>query len=245
MKHKILSLGRMNFIILLTLVSCVLAILLDIIIAELLDHKISWSEDLVRAAIIPSLMAPGLSWFLIGLLFELNDLHEKTNRLATFDGLTNLFNRRAFIQSCESLHHLAERNKRPYCFFVLDIDFFKNINDAHGHPCGDEVLATLGQLLKDNSRKSDVIGRLGGEEFGFFLPDTDKLQATEYAQKLQNKINALEINYENKTINITVSIGIAINLFDENLSLEEIYKRADKALYSAKNNDRNQFTFYT
>ena len=245
MKHKILSLGRINFIILLTLLSCVLAILLDIIIAKLLNHEISWSEDLVRATIIPLLMTPGLSWFLIGLLFELNDLHEKTNRLATFDGLTNLFNRRAFLQSCESLHHLAERNKRPYCFFVLDIDFFKKINDTYGHPCGDLVLSTLGKLLLDISRKSDVIGRLGGEEFGFFLPDTNRKQATEYAQKLKDKINALEVHCETETINITVSIGIAINIFDEDLSLEEIYKRADKALYSSKDNDRDQFTFYT
>ncbi len=134
---------------------------------------------------------------------------------------------------------------QTYCLLVIDIDHFKKINDAYGHPCGDQVLSSLGELLISISRKSDLIGRLGGEEFGFLLPDTNERQAAEYAQKLQSKINALEIEYKTNIIRITVSIGISVNTFNENFSLEEIYKQADKALYSSKDKGRNQFTFYS
>ncbi len=245
MRYKIQRLGRTKLVLIITALSLALAIIFDVFLARLLDHEISWSEDILRASIIPLLIAPFISWYLIGLLLELHHLEKETNRLATYDSLTKLFNRRAFLQACEVIHNLANRNKQQYCFFVIDVDYFKDINDTYGHPCGDLVLAALGKLLIDASRKSDVIGRLGGEEFGFVLPNTNKQQAAEYAQRLHDEINALQIEYESKIIKVSVSIGISVNVFNENFSLEEIYSQADKALYNAKDNGRNQFAFYS
>ena len=245
MRSKIAKLGRLNLVILITVTSLMLAVVLDMLIAYLLNHEFKYSEDLVRATIIPLLIAPFISWSFMGLLIKLDKLEKEMNVQATHDELTGLLNRRAFLQSCESIHNLAIRNKQSYCLLVIDLDYFKEINDKYGHPCGDLTLATLGQLLFSISRKSDVIARLGGEEFGFLLPDTNKKQAMEYAQKVHDNINALEVNYDNKLIKITVSIGISMNAANEDLFLEDIYKQADKALYDAKHNGRNQFVFYT
>ena len=245
MKRTVRKLGRTKLVIIISLVFIIHAVVFDLILALLLDHEFSWTEDFIRASIVPVLITPFIFWYLIGLFFKLEELQYRTKKLATFDSLTKVFNRGAFLDSCKSIHKLAKRNKQPYCFIVLDIDYFKRINDEYGHPCGDKVLTKLGKLLKSNSRKSDVIGRLGGEEFGLLLPETNKQQAEEYTRKLQHNINSLEMICDKNTLKLTVSLGLAVNGSGENITLEETYCNADKALYSAKESGRDQFVFYS
>lgn len=244
MRHATLKFGRIKLVLIITVIAVLLAMTTDILLAKILNHEIIVSEALLRAAIIPLLIAPFISWYLVGLLFELDHLEQKMSLLATYDDLTGLLNRRAFFDSCNVLHEYSMRNRQNYSLLSVDIDFFKKINDQYGHASGDEVLKSFGRVTSELSRKSDVAGRLGGEEFVFFLANTNLNQARDFAHRLSEEIKLTKVENENDPIAYTVSIGIAINRCDEDSSLEETLKRSDKALYTAKNNGRNQVVIY-
>lgn len=164
--------------------------------------------------------------------------------LATYDDLTGLLNRRAFYESCKTIRNFSIRNKQAFCLLAVDLDFFKKINDNYGHSAGDAVLASFGLVATEVSRSSDVIGRVGGEEFAFFLPNTNLQQAEKFSQRLRTKIQSSQITSDGNIIQYTVSIGISINQSNETLSVDEVLKYADQALYKAKNTGRNQVAFY-
>jgi len=216
----------------------------DALLAKILNHEFRASEDLLRAAIIPLLIAPFISWYLVGLLFELDHLEQKMSLLATYDDLTGLLNRRAFFDSCEVLHKYSIRNKQNYSLLSVDIDHFKKINDQYGHAAGDEVLKSFGQVSRELSRKSDVVGRLGGEEFVFLLANTNLKQAREFAQRLSEEIKEAKVNSEHTRVEYTISVGIAVNQCIDDSPLEETLKHSDKALYTAKNNGRDRAAVY-
>lgn len=240
MRSELRKLGRVNLVINITLVSVFLAVLLNILLAEVFAHELNLKESLLRSGMIPLFIAPFVSWYLVGVLFDLDRLEKEKSRLATYDDLTGLFNRRAFLQSCRSLHALSLRNHTSYCVLTIDFDHFKTINDKYGHACGDKVLSEFGALSAKISRNSDVLGRMGGEEFAFFLPKTDIQQAEEFAHRLREHISSKIVVYENKVIPYSISIGIATNGQAEKLPLETVLKQADHALYAAKRNGRDQ-----
>jgi len=245
MKQKILGLGRRRIVVIITLVSIFLAIVSDYFIAKLLGHNFSPSQDLLRAGIIPLLIAPFISWYLVGLLFELEKLEKEMNVLATFDDLTGVYNRRAFYKISECLHTYSLNKKEPYSLLIIDLDLFKRINDTYGHSAGDKVLQSFSQIAKELSRSSDILGRIGGEEFAFFLPNTTVQQARRFSQRLLTGINAAVVNFEEKPIRFSVSIGICIHSGDHDTSLHEVLQNADKALYQAKENGRNQVSIFS
>lgn len=240
MRHTILKLGQIKLVFIITAIAIFLAITTDALIAEILRHNINPREDFLRAAIIPLLIAPFISWYLVGLLFELDKLEKKMTVLARYDDLTGLLNRRAFYDSAGALHKYSIRNKQNYAVLSVDLDYFKKINDKFGHSAGDAVLKSFGEISVSLSRSSDIIGRLGGEEFVFFLPNTNVIQAKEFAQRLYKKILITDIIFDNKDITYTISTGIAINECRENIPLENILQVSDIALYTAKNKGRNQ-----
>lgn len=154
--------------------------------------------------------------------------------LSTTDILTKLKNRVTLDKVLEEAQYNVNRYETAYSVIILDVDFFKDVNDKHGHIIGDVILKEMATVLKDNTRKSDTLGRWGGEEFLIICANTDKKAAYNIAQKLRLAIS----NYDfTKVGHKTASFGVAS--FKEGQSVEEVLDIADKALYEAKNSGRN------
>jgi len=159
--------------------------------------------------------------------------------LATTDSLTGLFNRRRFMELCEQEFSRSIRYDRPLAMFMMDIDHFKHVNDDYGHDAGDRVLKSLAEISILALRGADVLGRFGGEEFGVLLPETDEESAREVAERLRQSIERASISINGITLSITVSIGVSI-LKPDMGSMESLLKKADIALYDAKQSGRNR-----
>ena len=160
--------------------------------------------------------------------------------LSQTDPLTNALNRRSINQSLDELHH--DKNC-PYAIVLLDLDYFKNINDQFGHHMGDTVLIAVSQKLGLHLRESDVVGRFGGEEFILILKQSSALKARQIAERCRAAIEDLVIQNENgRAIRITASFGIAIAA--DKLKPQQLLDQADKALYAAKASGRNQIKCY-
>jgi len=134
-------------------------------------------------------------------------LYQSMELRATTDGLTGLTNHRAFQERLEQLHALSERTGQRYSIILTDIDHFKSINDLHGHPAGDAVLKLFADVLNSVARRSDIAGRLGGEEFAMLLPDTDTDEALEFSNRLHRAIGQAVLKYGDCAIQYTASIG--------------------------------------
>ncbi|WP_157673909.1 sensor domain-containing diguanylate cyclase [Cognaticolwellia beringensis] len=158
---------------------------------------------------------------------------------AQVDYLTQLYNRRAFTDVTMPQWHLGIREKKNSSLILLDIDFFKKINDDYGHAAGDEVLKGIAFTLKQKIRKSDVLARWGGEEFIIFLPSTNKAAAIKLANVMRKKIEKMLILHDGNSLKITASFGVAESNERSN-KLEDLIKLADIALYKAKNSGRNR-----
>ena len=163
------------------------------------------------------------------------DLLEKW---ATTDPLTELLNRRYFFELADRELERSWRQHSKISFIMLDIDYFKKINDQHGHLVGDQTLVSLSQLIKQQLRKVDFCCRFGGEEFVICLPDTNIKHAHEVAERLRLAVESEPFQGENNTIKMSISLGIACN--HEKESTQDTINRADDALYKAKENGRNQ-----
>lgn len=172
-------------------------------------------------------------------LEEKKELAKNLKHYASTDPLTGLMNRRSYFKACDKEIKSATHYKTKLSFLTIDIDKFKNINDTYGHPFGDEVIRSLGALLIENSRSSDYIARIGGEEFSILMPETDVDAAYHLADRLRINIAKHKIIYENKVVQITVSMGLS-HLLEGDKDIETIVKRSDNALYEAKENGRNQ-----
>jgi diguanylate cyclase (GGDEF)-like protein len=154
------------------------------------------------------------------------------------DSLTQSLNRRAFIEFGEKEMERFDRYKTACCLAYLDLDFFKSVNDTYGHQGGDMVLQQFSKLLVDNCRKLDIIGRIGGEEFGIILPETSLKGAATKMEQIRKLVENTPCTYGNTSISYTVSIGISECEKQENL-LEWMMVQADKNLYLAKEQGRN------
>lgn len=166
-------------------------------------------------------------------------LEREMKRMATTDALTGANNRRRFFELGN--HELKRSNRYEHMLAVvmLDIDYFKSINDNYGHHAGDEVLIAFTATAKQSLRDSDIFGRLGGEEFAAVLPETSHEGATEVAQRLLKDLAALRVNVKGEEISFTVSIGVSFATKDDT-SIEMVLNRADEALYKAKRGGRNR-----
>lgn len=173
----------------------------------------------------------------IGLRLELE-------RQARFDFLTGLANRCHFIELAEQELARAQRYENPLAMLMLDIDFFKNINDSHGHKAGDLTLQKLADVCKTLLREVDVIGRLGGEEFAILLPETEGRCAFEVAERLRQALaNAsIRLNPSPTELRFTVSIGVA-PMRNLNITIDTLMQTADAALYQAKHSGRNRVVY--
>jgi diguanylate cyclase (GGDEF)-like protein len=172
-------------------------------------------------------------------------LHRRVEVSAASDPLTGLPNRRAFSSRAadEVTRHL--KLNRPFSILMVDVDFFKKVNDTYGHAAGDEVLRTLASILSSTVRKSDIVARYGGEEFILLLPDTDLTGAMRVAEKIRDAVRSkpVEIKGIPSPIRITVSVGAAQFSPRSMETLDAVVERADSALYRAKQNGRDRVEF--
>ena len=169
---------------------------------------------------------------------KLNANNQVLNQLANVDELTGLNNRRFILEDYYSKVSAAKRYQQPLSILLIDIDYFKKVNDQFGHPIGDEVLMSVAVDLENGLRESDLIGRYGGEEFLALLPMADLVEAQIIAERLRAQVANSVVFQEKYGFGVTVSIGLAeLSLKETEL---ELIARVDKALYTAKNNGRNR-----
>jgi len=170
------------------------------------------------------------------------DSREMVAYLANIDPLTKSLTRRQFLNIAESEFLRFVRYRRPFSILIVDADHFKNINDTYGHHAGDLALRSLSLVAMEQKRVQDTFGRLGGEEFGLLLPETNLKQASVVGERIQKMWERSPVNLDGELIHSTVSIGVA-EAIAEDKSFEDILRRADRMLYKAKELGRNRVVF--
>ena len=165
-------------------------------------------------------------------------LNKKLENQAFTDDLTGLYNRRGLLQKFEELNEIAIRNDQPLALVIADLDDFKEYNDSFGHISGDKFLAEMGQSLLKMMGSNEIIGRWGGEEFAICLLGSDIKQAHEFAEKIRHQVNELVLPSAQQNHGITISLGVSEKQPGE--PLMEAIKRADRSLYAAKRQGKNQ-----
>jgi len=166
------------------------------------------------------------------------DLQEKLQYSATHDALTGIFNRGAILRDLEKQISRCAREKTPLSIGMLDIDYFKKVNDTYGHLAGDEVLKEVCRIIKSCLRNYDIVGRYGGEEILIITPGADQVQAMNIFERIRKTIDEARISHDTSELSVTASIGIATLL--KQMSTKEFIQIADDALYLAKEKGRNQ-----
>ncbi|MGZ3411727.1 MAG: GGDEF domain-containing protein [Xanthobacteraceae bacterium] len=164
---------------------------------------------------------------------------EELERLATIDGMTGIYNRRHFMTLADREWQRSRRHNRPMAFLMIDIDYFKKVNDKFGHQIGDAMIVHLAGIARECKRESDVLARIGGEEFALLLPETDLHQAQGVAERLRREIVSNPLVAPSGSIGATVSIGVAVMAEAMN-GVSDLMKAADHALYEAKRTGRNR-----
>ena len=179
------------------------------------------------------------STYIIKYLIKSRDF-EQQYKLATTDGLTELYNHRYFQEQIRMQVEQSKRYNSSFSLIIIDIDFFKRFNDTFGHQSGDAVLRQVAQTLKRNVRTTDIVCRYGGEEMSIILPNTPKEEAFSTAQKICDRVANKKFRlFNGKETNVTISLGVSTFPADGE-SAVDIIEAADKRLYNAKNNGRNQ-----
>lgn len=197
------------------------------------------------AAVVPFVVAPLASWYLIGLMLRIYRMEKEMRKLASYDSLTGLLSRHAFFSNANNYVSLARREHSIFSVLIVDLDYFKSINDQYGHPAGDAVLRLFATVTDSVSRQSDIVGRLGGEEFALLLPSTTAEEAVEFSQRLHEAINKAVLKYKDAMIKYTASIGLTSFDPHSDDDLDTLLARADSALYQAKRNGRNQTAVFS
>ena len=178
-------------------------------------------------------------------LFSMNDISERKKleaelfHQANTDALTGLSNRRYFLFQAEQEMRRAQRFDRKLSVIMMDLDHFKKVNDTFGHAVGDIVLQTIARVGLESLRESDIMGRLGGEEFAVLLPETNVKAAEEVAERLLQHVDETPIKVGRKTLKCTTSLGVA-QISSRDKSFDDLLARADKALYQAKEEGRDR-----
>ncbi len=179
---------------------------------------------------------------------ERNKMLDKLRKMSFKDGLTKLANRRHFDETLNHEWKRAKRESHPLSIILIDIDSFKSYNDTYGHQEGDACLKNISRIIKPYAKRpGDLAARYGGEEFALILPCADSYNAIKIAEKIRKRVQALKITHDGSKVNdcktISISAGISTMAPGTDLSQSLLFNQADKALYSAKNQGRNQVRF--
>ncbi len=175
----------------------------------------------------------------IGVAIENNFLYKQIRERASYDGLTDIFNKRYFFETLSLITNLSEID---YCIVIVDLDNFKSINDRYGHPMGDVVLKTVAQIIKNAVRPNDIVARYGGDEIIVFIQSfTDRKKLEQRIERIREEIENTIISNEGVSISTTASFGVYIKQ-NESLSLDEVIKKADAIMYLSKHSGKNKVT---
>lgn len=169
---------------------------------------------------------------------------DKLKVMATKDGLTGLYNHALLMELLEKELARNERSGIGTTFVMIDADHFKRINDQYGHLAGDNLLKQLAKILLDSVRVVDIVGRYGGEEFGIIIRESDESMSYAICERIRRIIETYDFTHDDNKFNITVSFGIYHKPHGECIDHLEVVRRADMALYKAKNNGRNRVEIY-
>jgi two-component system, cell cycle response regulator len=189
--------------------------------------------ELVNRAIRTALVRHALE-------LERNRLMSELRELSITDPLTGVGNRRFFMDRLRQEMERCERSHRPFSLLMIDLDHFKNVNDTHGHQTGDTILRQCAEMLLRNTRRTDVVARYGGEEFCVILPETAEGQALMVAEKLR-----WVVEDESKRAQVPITISVGMTIWQKNDTLDDVMRRSDKAMYSAKELGRNKVVAFS
>jgi len=237
LSRRVLRIGLAKSTLLLTLLVWMLAVVL----AQAFIGVMGRGDRLVAmvsSTAISLLLTPLLGVVLLRLVFELERTRQRLGLLATTDGLTGIHNRRHFMQLAQREWERARRYDTDAALLMIDVDHFKQVNDAHGHLCGDELLRQLAKAAGRTLRQPDLLGRFGGEELVVFLPHADPLGALDAAERIRRQVQGMSMAWQGATVSVTVSIGVA-PLRAELPTFDWMIQEADTALYAAKADGRN------
>lgn len=223
---------------LIVLMALVILTTLDIVLPELkytnaLSDRVNLSAPLVFVLLVLSILQTYLEGYMV-----VNRLVRKLEHLSHHDSLTGLLNRRAFEYLLARECHRLQRFGEEFSLLILDIDFFKRVNDRLGHAAGDAVLERIAETLQGHAREVDRVARFGGEEFCVLLPRTGHEGAWQAAERLRNAIKQVSIPWGDEQISVTISTGV-VTAMKAGESPETLLERADQALYRAKSAGRN------
>jgi two-component system cell cycle response regulator len=172
---------------------------------------------------------------------KMRDTLDSGLKMAMFDPLTGLHNRRYGLHHLEQVATRCRSQNIRAGVILMDIDHFKQVNDTHGHPAGDSVLAKVAMVLRDSLRSEDLVARIGGEEFLAILPDTDLVQVRLVAERLRSAVEAMTVPIRGgDALSVTLSLGATMLTEGDDIGTEAVLCRADRALYRAKDAGRNQ-----
>ena len=195
---------------------------------------------LLTDVFLPIILAVPLLLFFSNKLRELAIAHKKLTIYASTDALTQVMNRAAFSTLVDAYLKdvRAAEEKAKGAFLIIDADHFKSVNDRFGHDRGDEALVTIAHAIKSMLRAPDLVGRLGGEEFGVFLPGATTEQAARVAERIRQSVNDAKFTPAGAEHHLSVSVGGAV--FERELPYAELFRLADQQLYAAKRDGRNR-----
>ena len=245
MRELTIRLGQKKAIIAITAVSMTLSVvatLANLYAFGFLNSSYVTIASIYIAMLIPLIVAFPVAWFTVNMVLEIHKLEEEARLLLTYDALTGLLSRRAFLGQSNTLCELAVQQGKSFTILVLDVDHFKHINDDYGHALGDRVLEAFGSIARTLLQDGELGGRIGGEEFAFLLPDSTVEQACHFAERLHQTIGETVIEEHEVAVRFSVSIGIVVCA--QQIGVEKAIVLADKALYQAKKNGRNQSVIY-
>jgi two-component system cell cycle response regulator len=177
---------------------------------------------------------------IVDLQSELLESNRRLELLSITDGLTRLYNHRHFQDEMVRAFDESQRYQRPLSLAIIDIDFFKKVNDTYGHAAGDDVLKTVARLFMDSVRSTDLVARYGGEEFTVMMPETAMGDAMAFAEKIRTLVEETTIETQAGPVHVTVSIGVSSVPAPPIQTPKEMIVAADKSLYRAKRGGRNQ-----
>ncbi len=174
---------------------------------------------------------------------RMRDYNNQLQDMASHDPLTRVLNAGAYYRACDQQIHVSQRANQSFAVLFIDLDYFKSINDTYGHAVGDDVLRAVAQTLQSAVRRSDIVGRIGGEEFSVFLPNTHVQGAQQLAEALRLAIESIHIDVDGVRLKITASIGVAAKRYEQE-TMQVIQQHADQAMYEAKRGGRNRVSTF-
>lgn len=243
LRTLITRLGPVRAAVLSTAFSVAASVLITCVVMSFV-HAADWTLGLSLATFIPAGVAPIVSFTTFRLVHQLDDAETRMRELAATDELTRLPNRRHFMKHAAMEMEHARRHGHPVTILVIDLDHFKAVNDTLGHRAGDDVLRHFGTILANSVRYSDMVARVGGEEFYAILPNSDEAGAAVVARRILDGVGREPIQTVAGPVSTTASIGVARATDPAAEQLEELISCADIALYQVKHGGRNGFAIY-